>query len=444
MQSFPSLPDEYQQVLFLAQQENNIEVYPLEELKGGWTGARLYLVSVSTVDPRTVEHLILKLDRIHQKASKTESETHRLVCNLAPKKFAMAHVPEIAFEAATKDAIAIFYTIAGQSLLSYRTLASFQRQDQLETIFEKTNTVLLEDWNVDRTCEQGLHPVDFLERWLGYRLTASGNLKSFLKNVLHLNKSCEGFLIDDRLYPNPIFFCTNRAVWGDLRKLDALSGFCHGDLNINNILAKFSENDLDLEGLYLIDFDSFKEQMPLIFDQRYLEMSYLMREFGRTSFTKWVDFITQFASQDIPPAQKVPIELAGVCAVINSGRMDFTHWVQASHASLSDDLWAQFWLAGVAAGVNFCNKTALSTQEKLRGLIYAAAHLKRFCTQFNIRIPGKGSPLPIASILQEVVPEGDFRSAWPEEVDEIQDPRIYFSPHRSPGGAAGDFAIARK
>ncbi len=420
MQGFPSLPDEYQQVLLLAQQENNIEVFPLEELKGGWTGARLFLVSVSTDDARTVDHLVLKLDRIHQKVSKTESEKHKLVHSLAPKKFAMAHVPEITFEAVTGNAIAIFYTIAGQSLLRYRTLASFQRQDQLETIFEKTNTVLLEDWNVDRTCEQGLHPVDLLERWLGYRLTASGNLKSFLKDVLHLPESCEGFLIDDQVYPNPVFYCCDRAAWGDMRKLDALCGFCHRDLNINNILVKFSENALDLEGLYLIDFDSFKEQMPLIFDQRYLEMSYLMCEVGRTSIVKWVDFVIQFASEDMPPAQKVPVEMAGVCAVINSGRMDFMRWVQVSHASLSDDLWAQFWLAGVAAGLNFCNKTALSTQEKLGGLIYAATHLKRFCTQFNIRLSEKVSSLPVANILQEAEHGDDYLTTRPEKVDEIQ------------------------
>ena len=90
LQSFPSLPDEYQQVLLLVQQENNIEVFPLEELKGGWTGARLFLVSVSANDARTVDHLVLKLDRIHPKVSTTESEKHKLVRSLAPKKFAMA------------------------------------------------------------------------------------------------------------------------------------------------------------------------------------------------------------------------------------------------------------------------------------------------------------------------------------------------------------------
>ena len=58
--------------------------------------------------------------------------------------------------------------------------------------------------------------------------------------------------------------------------MDVATGFIHGDLNTNNILVKFSENKEDLEGYYLIDFALFKEDMPLLYDQRYLEMSYLM------------------------------------------------------------------------------------------------------------------------------------------------------------------------
>ena len=66
-QYFPSLPDEYQQVLYLAQQQNSIEVIPLEEIKGGRTGAKLFLVSISRNDASFVDHLILKLDHIHKK-----------------------------------------------------------------------------------------------------------------------------------------------------------------------------------------------------------------------------------------------------------------------------------------------------------------------------------------------------------------------------------------
>jgi predicted ATPase len=58
-----------------------------------------------------------------------------------------------------------------------------------------------------------------------------------------------------------------------------------------------------------------------------------------------------------------------------------------------DDLWGQFWLAGAAAGLNFCNKKALSKRERLAGLIYASAHMKRFCMEFGIKLPVEASNL---------------------------------------------------
>jgi hypothetical protein len=89
----------------------------------------------------------------------------------------------------------------------------------------------------------------------------------------------------------------------------------------------------------------------------------------------------------MPNPREVPAELAVACAVINAGRKTFERWMHETHASLSDDLWGQFWLAGVAAGLNFCNKTALSTEARLAGLIYSAVHLKRYCAQFGIPLP---------------------------------------------------------
>ena len=66
--------------------------------------------------------------------------------------------------------------------------------------------------------------------------------------------------------------------------MDVASGFIHGDLNTNNILVKFADDKEFLEGYYLIDFALFKEDMPLLYDQRYLEMSYLMHAMSRISF----------------------------------------------------------------------------------------------------------------------------------------------------------------
>ncbi|UCD98470.1 MAG: AAA family ATPase [Chloroflexota bacterium] len=429
LQNFPSLPRDFQQVLSLAEQQNDIEILPLEELKGGRTGAKLFLVSISGQRFQRISHLILKLDHIHKKAPRNESENHRLARDLSPAGFAEQHLPEIAFESQKGDAIAIFYTIAGQSLLSYRALASFERQDQLETIFSITNDVLLDQWNADLEFEQGCRPCNLLERWLGYRLTSSGNLNSFLQDVLKLPDPTDGFLIQDQVFPNPLFYCCHPDNWGAVRPLDAILGYIHGDLNITNILAKFNHNNIDLEGYYLIDFALFKEQMPLIFDQRYLEVSYLIRELEHCGFQKWVHLVSQYAKQDLPSPHEISVDLTGACSVINRGRQDFMDWVQVSHASLYDDLWGQFWLAGVAAGMNYCNKAMLGIQERLGALIYAAAHLKRFADQFDLSRPTAINPLPDPDKITDKGQEFDLKSASTGEImlDEIDLP-VYASP----------------
>jgi hypothetical protein len=384
---FGKLLPEYQYLLRLAKEKHNLDVVPLEELKGGQTGAFLYLVSISVGDSRQVEHLILKLDRVNERAKPTEIERHRLASSLAPRAFAKQNMAKVAYEVEREGATALFYTVAGQSLQRFSTLASNERQSRLEALFSATNDYLLKEWNVESTFEQALHPQKLLEKWLGYRLKPDSQIGSFLRDKFLIDPGTEGFLIQGQIFPNPLSYGLNAGRWKETRPIDVLTGFQHGDLNIGNILAKFAEDSESLEGYFLIDFALYKAKMPLLYDQCYLEMSYLVRELDRASLEKWVSLVIHFSSRDIPNPKDVPVELAGACAVIIAARKSFERWVHETHPSLSDDLWGQFWLAAVAAGLNFCNKTALSTEARLAGLIYSAVHLKRYCAQFGVPLP---------------------------------------------------------
>jgi predicted ATPase len=385
---FGSLPTEYQRVLELAQKRHNIQATPLEELKGGRTGARLYLVSVSRPTHDLIEHFVLKLDHINPKARSDESTRHGLALSLAPADFADRHMARLAFDRVEHDGtIAIFYSIAGQSLHHFRTLANYQQQSQIEAIFSATNHYLLSEWNAGRSFEQAVQPTDLLARWMTYRLKAGGGLERFLGETLRIDPEAAGVLVQGQVFPNPLAYARRTEYWGAVRPIDAMIGFQHGDLNIGNILVKFAQDKQGLEGYYLIDLALFKEGMPLLFDPRYLEMSYLIRELGRVPFPKWVDLITRFAEEDIVDPQQVPIELGGACAAIGAGRRAFDRWLADSHPSLYDDGWGQFRLAAVAAGLNYCNKAQIPQQERLAGLIYAAAHLKRYCELFGARMP---------------------------------------------------------
>ena len=130
---FQSMPEEYQHLIRLVQDTYEITVTPLQLLVGGWSGAIVYLVSVSYNETGRVEHCILKLDRKGKSAKSDEVTRHNTVMNKSTPEFARAHIAELVFDRVEHEgAIAIFYRIAGQSLLKYRPLSSHERQNQLE------------------------------------------------------------------------------------------------------------------------------------------------------------------------------------------------------------------------------------------------------------------------------------------------------------------------
>lgn len=392
--SFHSLPPEYQQVIQLAQDQHDISITPLQELVGGWSGAFVYLVSVTSQDSDRVEHLILKIDRKRPKSSSDEISRHQTVWEKSPPEFARRHIPEMGYDRVEAEgALAIFYSIAGQSLLHFRTLSSFRRQSRIETLFTATSHYLLDGWNADRTVEHVDHPRTLLERWLGFRLQPDQNIERFLREERQIPPGLAGFIVQGDVFPNPLHYARNADAWGPVRAMDAIVGLQHGDLNTNNILAKFSDQEQELEGYYLIDFALFKEGMPLLYDHRYLEMSYLVHALERGSFAGAVDLITRLAKHDVLETHQAPIEMAGVNAAIRSGRIAFENWVREEHPSLHDDLWGQYWLAGVAAGLGYCHKAGLDHETRLVGLIYAAANLKRYCDLFGLPMPAEASQL---------------------------------------------------
>src|SRR3990172_7412025 len=177
---FQSLPEEYQHVIRLAQDTYKISVAPLQLLVGGWSGAVVYLVSVSANDTGRVEHCILKLDRKGKSAKSDEVTRHNIVMSKSTPEFAREHIAELVFDRVEHEgAIAIFYRIAGQSLLKYLPLSKYERQSQLETLFTQTNTVLLNEWNGNAAFEQDVHPQKILHNWLGFRLDSGSNTERF-------------------------------------------------------------------------------------------------------------------------------------------------------------------------------------------------------------------------------------------------------------------------
>lgn len=383
-----SLPQEFQHVIRLVEEKYKITVTPLQLLVGGWSGAIVYLVSVLSHTTNQIEHCILKLDRMGKPSKSDEITRHNIVLSKSSSEFARKHIAELVFDRVEhENVIAIFYRIAGQSLQKYLPLSSFGQQNQLITMFRETNSILLSEWNSHLTFEMAVHPQKVLEKWLGFRLDEGGNIEKFLLGSCRVNPDITGYLINGIVFPNPLLHVRQPEKWGKVRPIDIATGFMHGDLNTNNILVKFSENNENLEGYFLIDFALFKENMPLLYDQRYLEMSYLMLSVSQGSLAKYINLQMLMAEVDVLEPHKAPIEMTGVSTVIASARNAFSEWVMQNHPSLHDDLWGQYWLAGVAAGLSYTHKAGQPDEQRLAGLIFAAANLKRFAAIYNLPLP---------------------------------------------------------
>jgi len=386
---FQSINPNYQQLLRLVQERFNIAVTPLQALTGGRSGASIYLVSVRGQGTGQIEHYILKLDRKNEKARSDETQRHQAVLSLSPPAFVSSHLPRMIYERLEHNGtFAVFYHIAGQSLHQYRPLAAYERQNQIETLFEYIYGWVLDNWNAAREFRQAVHPQALLTEWLGFRLREGGNIEQFLHTTLGVAPDLPGLLIQGSIFPNPLAYARSPDGWQLARLLDVATGLQHGDLNTFNILARFDRQGQAVDGCYLIDFAMFKEQSPLLYDLRYLEISYLILKQARVAFPQLAALVAGEAGW--LSAGHAPVEAVGVARVLAAARASFEAWVNARHPSLSDDLWGQYWLAGAAAGLAFVHKAPLADEERLAGLIYAAANLKQYTAMFGLPSPPEG------------------------------------------------------
>jgi hypothetical protein len=85
--AFQSMPEEYQHPIRLVQERYDISIAPLQLLVGGWSGAIVYLVSVSSNETGRVQHCILKLDRKGKSAKSDEVARHNAVMERSTPEF---------------------------------------------------------------------------------------------------------------------------------------------------------------------------------------------------------------------------------------------------------------------------------------------------------------------------------------------------------------------
>ena len=315
-------PGEFREVVKAAETTYGIKITFLAKLRGGKSGAILYLAELRHKESARVEHFVLKLDEIDKEGRFPEAELHELARREAAS-FAK-HIPEVPFKPIEIDGrILMFYGIAGLSLENFRPLSAYveSSQGQLDHLYGEVFQRLLSEWNLKPVIET-THPQTILEAWLGDCISEEGSAEAFAENTYKIGRDTEAIVIESQVIPNPLVYARRPQKWGETRKLSVLSGLVHGDLNTGNVLVNLTHDGI-LKDYFVIDFSHYSSRSFLLFDQAYLEFSYLIEHASALSEQKWLALIIALSHDNIPDPKEVPSEAAGLVSVVAQARIAF-------------------------------------------------------------------------------------------------------------------------
>ena len=215
------------------------------------------------------------------------------------------------------------------------------------------------------------------------------------ENLTGLSIDVPAFRAGGMDLPNPLAGC--RATGSPLRKIELspIIGYQHGDLHGGNILVHAPRGGVDVD-FFIIDFEHYKSDCPLLLDIAYFELSQLLIKREAASEARWTELIAVTAK--LLPRLKA-IEAA--TDPDNVGLLRFTgqvrdlvfSWQERQFVRRREDIERQYRLASVTAGLNYASKRQLDDDDaksnKLKNFayLYAAYHLKELYTFERIPIP---------------------------------------------------------
>jgi len=370
----------------------------------GKSGARLYLVDV-IVDGYD-GNAILKLspDDLREEANK-QSRANQLCPTFSD------HFPRVLKSDYLFDTSALLMTVAGSGLLFTNPFSSIDRHGARLLAAQKITSALLNDWNYAASANGSEHTAgSLLSEWLGRRIGPNSRLPGLIEDLYDINPDSSGIEVLGEKLPNPYAFANSLAARDPRTRITPVCGFVHGDFHGANVLV--SELQQPKSEFYIIDFASFEEAKPLLFDNAYFELSFLLRQRANATPDRWMSIIKSLENIEdtaLVPAALEDAEDQGVTWCVASMRSSVSSWMNVRFPERKEDLEKQKVLARVAAGLNFAQKSTLdsvdATSSKLKefAFLYAASNLRRFCNftrltdKFSYQPARKSRGLPLGT-----------------------------------------------
>lgn len=298
-------------------------------------------------------------------------------------------------ENGVKGNIALIYELAPGRPVSDYTDANDLRKAFLMTsglllrfsqLFSETNLQVM----TDKTC------VQVMNSWCGNLFESQLQLQLFLENDCFAKSEgelvdageCSSFKVNDLdigPLPNPLVYLQSGGC--SARRMPVVWGLVHGDLNTNNVMIDFDKLGR-CKSRSLIDLGGLELERPLMLDQAFFELWYLLN--GTGSLTEeQVLRLCHALHSDQSAGLDVPSE--GFYQTMRAGRKAIENWVKdekrnSHYVEILRDQWK---LASVAAGLNYCNHPG-DPKKRFLAYLWAAESLSIHLGKHRLEGQGAG------------------------------------------------------
>lgn len=385
----------------------------LKNLKGGQSGAHVYMVLFVDSDESKPVPYVVKIDDKDGWAAEEERKYQSLINN------GLENIAAIYRDrtARVDGYEAVAYEVAFGRVatpLSFRQLLDENRATKVRHLEQLMPRFI--EWNRDNfASSEWLTPLEMIYRMLGTR--AGRVLKRVSMQSECWELDCQQIKIDiaKEVLPNPLAFM-RRYLWNIISsqqqsaytgRFPCYTGRVHGDLNTSNVICHPTKDICP----NLIDFqDSSATGIPY-FDLAYLELDTLLQYMPPASAIQrmqWLELLrllmpttdmigesfianpnnTKYDSVKSALELITPIRQS-VTTIFNERAALSSTGDNASDAPLQGDIVA-WWAAVVAAGLNFSSKrnmdtpTANANDRRRAALLYASFGLDRLLTSLGI------------------------------------------------------------
>lgn len=361
----------------------NAKCNVLQTLKGGFSGARVYLIDVisSPQDPGPLSDgtYVLKLDKVSERegSSEDEAERHNKALLTQPA-FSSKHIPNLIRHFRRNDFLFVLYDVAGHSFRSLTQCFTFAHQPLAERLNFLSKS-LLTAFSSSQAVVWNQPAFNLIESWLSYRTqpdqspllheTAAkvcGNRRTFVKSLHFL--------------ANPLELCLNFLKGVTLPI--SFQGLLHGDLHGGNVLW---DKDGRREDFWIIDFALAREG-SLMFDHAYMECFLAIEQLPESAPARLLSMLESLdARADTLGAQILSSNDLGLRDLLKSFRDGIFEW-QTEHQKLRKDaVHSQWLLAQTCAGLNWANKN-IGEHKRILAFCYAAHAARAYLQEYHAHV----------------------------------------------------------